>query len=340
MKKILLFLFSLFIGIGLLIWIVETLGLAEIKRAFLVFTGWHGIIILFLTFLMALVGTWRWKEILKSSGARLSFKELFKPYLAGFALMYFFPIILYAGEVFRGYVLREKHALSWPRGMASVIIDRILEWTIDLVIIFFGILFFLFTIGFPPLKLGIILGTTFLFFAVLIAFFYFKSFKKESIIKIFVRTVNHRHKENNTALAAEKEIFSFFKFKNKYLWRAFWLSFFRAAIMFFRAWLLILFLGKNIGFFPALSALGFFYLGAMIPIPAAIGSNEIVQSFVFNGLGLGASVGLAFTMIVRGADVILALVGILFLLGLGFKLLEITFSKKIENLINDIKNGH
>lgn len=184
MKKFLLFLISLLIGIGLFFWIIKTVGWQEIKNAFLVFTGWHGLVIFGLTLLMMLIGNWKWKEILKGENIKTSFRELFRPYLAGFAVMFLAPILLLAGEIFRGYILKAKNFVPWSKGMASVFIDRITEWTANLVVIFFGILFFLYTIGLPPRNLGIIFGGAFLLFAFGISIFYFKTIKRESMAKI------------------------------------------------------------------------------------------------------------------------------------------------------------
>ena len=92
--------------------------------------------------------------------------------------------------------------------------------------------------------------------------------------------------------------------------------------MYFRTWLLIIFLGKSLGALPALSILGFTYLAAMIPIPTALGSHEAIQTFAFNSLGLGASTATAFTMIIRGAELLIALAGVTILLRLGISLLK------------------
>ncbi len=185
MKKILLFLLSLLIGIGLFIWIGKITGWQEIKQSFLLFTGWQGFVILGLTLLMMLIGTWKWKEILKGENIAISFRELFKPYLLGFSIMFLAPILLWGGEVLRSYILRKNNSISWSKGMASVIIERILEWTANLIIIFFGLLFFLLMIGLPPIKLLIIFGSIFFVFSGLIIYFYFKTFKEESMAKFF-----------------------------------------------------------------------------------------------------------------------------------------------------------
>jgi uncharacterized protein (TIRG00374 family) len=325
MKKVLLLLISFLIGMGLFFWILKMVGWREIKNAFLVFTGWQGLIILGLTLLMMLVGTWKWKEILKGNGIKVSFKELLNPYLAGFSVMFLAPILVWGGEIFRSYILKERNFIPWSKGMASVIIDRILEWTANLAVIFFGGIIFLFMIGLPPMKLAIIFGGVFLILLTGIVFFYFKSVKKESMINFFIKN------NQNQPFEIEKEIFSFFKIKKPLMWKVFSLAFLRAAIAYLRTWLLILFLGKSIGAFPALSILGFTYLAVIIPIPTALGSHEAIQTFAFDSLNLGASTATAFTMIIRGAELIIALAGVIILFRLGIILLKNTLFKKLNN---------
>ena len=330
MKKFLFLLISLLIGVGLFIWIGKVVGWPEIKNSFLVFTGWQGLVILGLTVLTILIGNWKWKEILKGENVKISFRNLLNPYLAGFSVMFLAPILLFAGEIFRGYVLKKNNSVPWSKGMASVFIDRILEWTANLVVIFFGVLFFLLIIGLPPLKLLIIFGGAFLFFAGGIGYFYLKTFKRESMARAILRTLGlARLNQANSILEVEKEIFNFFKPKKKLMWRGFGLSFLRAATMYLRTWLLILFLGKEISALPALSILGFTYLAAMIPIPTALGSHEAIQTFAFNSLGLGLSAATAFTMIIRGTELIIALFGIIILYRLGIGLIRNTLFKKI-----------
>ena len=338
---------SLLAGVGLFIWIGKTVGWQEIKSAFLVFTGWQGLVIFGLTSLMMLIGNWKWQEILKGGGTNIPFFNLLKAYLPSFSIRFLAPIVLVAAELFQGYALlaepcsshafrpareKQKNSLSWSKAMASVIIDRVLEWTANLVVIFFGALFFLSIIGLPPMRLLIILGCVFLFFAGGIAYFYFKIFKKESMTKIFGKIFNHRL--NDQPLEIEREIFDFFRPKKMAMWKGFGLSFLRAGIMLIRTWLLIIFLGKNIGALSSLSILGFTYLAIMIPIPMALGSHEAIQTFAFNSLGLSLGAATAFTMIIRGAELLIALIGVIILSRLGIILLKKVLFKESKNKNN------
>ncbi|MDI6602837.1 MAG: lysylphosphatidylglycerol synthase transmembrane domain-containing protein [Patescibacteria group bacterium] len=332
MRKFLLFLISLLIGVMLFVWIGKLVGWQEIKNAFLVFTGWQGMVILGLTILTALVGTWKWKEILKSGGTNISFGTLLRTYLASFSIRYFAPVIIIGAELFQGYILKERNLVPWSKGMASVVIDRILEWTANLVVIFFGVLIFLLMIGLPPMKLMLIFGGVFLVFASGIIYFYFKTLKRESIAKAFAKIL--KQQLDSQPLEIEKEIFNFFKLKKLSMWKAFGFSFLRAVVMYFRAWLLILFLGKEISGLAVFSILGFTYLAVMIPIPTALGSHEAIQTLVFNSLDLGLPTATAFTMIIRGAEFLIALAGVIILFRLGLIFLKNFLFKRLEKLTN------
>lgn len=113
--------------------------------------------------------------------------------------------------------------------------------------------------------------------------------------------------------------------------RGVYLAFLKTAVRYLRTWLLIFFLGIKVEFLSILSVLSFSYLAAIIPIPAVIGSHEIVQVFVFGALGLETGKGITFTMVIRGVEVIVALGGIIILFRLGLKLLESVLSKNFKN---------
>jgi uncharacterized protein (TIRG00374 family) len=287
MKSVLSFFISLIVGVGLLFWISRFIGWQETKSALLIFTGWHGIVIILLTLLMILAGAWKWKMILKSQGYDLSNREIIAPYLTCFSLIYLFQMVIFGGELFRGYILREKHNIPWTKAISSVFIDKILEATSFLVTVLAGMAYFFLKIGLPPKNLCFILGAFLVVCLISVGFFYFKIFKRESIIKSLNKFLNRRKTPGGDLLGIEKEIFKFFKIKKKALWHGLGLAFLRVAISWARCWILILFLGKSISILSALTVLGFYYLATMIPIPATLGSHEAAQVFAFNALGLG-----------------------------------------------------
>jgi len=196
-------------------------------------------------------------------------------------------------------------------------------------VIFFGTLFFICKVGRPSGNLVKIFGGAFLFLTFGIFFFYLKTFKKESIAKTFFKIFNHRM--DSKPLEIEKEIFDFFKLKQITTWKSFGLAFLRVILTYFRTLLLIIFLGEKISFLPVLSILGFSYLATMFPIPTSLGSHEAIQVFAFNSLGLSSSIAAAFTMIIRGAELIIAFAGLVILFRSGISLFKNTLTNQRQS---------
>lgn len=72
MKKVLVFLFSFVIGLGLFFLVVEWVGWEETKEILFAFSGWKGIAILGITLLIWLVRIWKYKFIFKFQGYNFS----------------------------------------------------------------------------------------------------------------------------------------------------------------------------------------------------------------------------------------------------------------------------
>jgi len=335
MKKVLFFFVSLSIGTGLLIWIIRSIGWGEIALAFKFFSPGAAAVILSLTILVNLIRSWRWKTILKSQGCNISLLRALEYYFSGNTIAFFVPMVIFGGEIFRGYDLKEKYNMPWSKSIASVIIDRISEITVYIMAMVLGMIFFVISANLPSYKIGVIAFSVFFIIIASIGFFYFKSFKRESIIIFFLKKFNAKNSDGaETAIDVEKEIFKYFKPKKKIMWQGFGLSLLAELALFARTFFLILFLGKSVSVFLAISIVAFSSLALVLPIPAALGSHDTVQSFVFNALGLGAGTGAAFVMVIRGAEMIVALIGLFFFFKFGLGFLESFLLKKIGKLIN------
>lgn len=189
MKRVFIFLLSFFIGIFLFIWVIQLVGWSKIKLALFTLTGIEGIIIFFLTILIIVAATLRWKTILNDQGYNISFFTLFRLYCFDHSLNFLVPILPFGGEIFRAYFLKEKKNLPLKITAASAIIDGILEITSHLIIAFLGIIYFIFYIGLPPKKIATVIFGGLFVSLFLLSFFYFKSFKKESFVSFFKKNL-------------------------------------------------------------------------------------------------------------------------------------------------------
>lgn len=337
-KLVLLILLSFILGIAVFVLFGKSVGWNLIGQAFSKFNYYQAFLIILITFMISLVGVWRWKEIISNMNDKISFGSLFRLYLGGYAMMYLFPIAILSGELFRIYGLTKEN-ITGPRAVSSVVAERILEWTSNVIIIVLGALFFAFKVYSLPSYIIMIFGIAFFLFFLTLFIFYFNAVKKNSIVSFVIKKFFKKEVgDKNSFFEVESNLYGFFNFTNMALYKGLALSFFRAILMQVRLFLLIAFLGGGfISIFHTFSVLGFAYLSCMVPIPAAIGSYEIMQSFVFENIGLTSSMATAFSMIIRSAEVIVSVLGLFYVIKAGFNFVGSKlniFEMTEEKLIN------
>lgn len=326
MKRLLAFVVFLVLGIVLFSGVVRAVGWQEVWEAAHEFWGGKGLLLLVLTLLMLSAGAIRWREILRYQGYQIPFLSLLKQYVGGFALSFFFPMVFFGSELFRSYGLQEFHKVPLQKGIVSVVAERLLEITAYLLVLAAGIAFLLFSdsVFIPSFLWWVLFGVAAL--ALALVFFYLKSHRKESILRIFFPRLNG----TNGFLEMEQELLLFFRLKNRAFWEGIFLSFAKISFALLRTFVLVGFLGKFLGFFPALAITGFSFLSLIVPIPGQLGTHEALQVLVFQLLSLEGHTGAAFALLVRAAELAVALGGLVVLFRLGTVLLEKLFLRRLE----------
>lgn len=318
MKKVLFFLISFFVGTGLFVLVLNTIGWQEVEKILLSFTGCQTLAILFLTLLIWLTTFWKWQFILKSQGCDVPKKSLLQIIFASNAVTYLLtPTAIFGGEGFRIYALRKKTSIPWEKNIAAVIIEKLLSISVILIFLIVGLLSFLFYNQGMPRNLAAISTAIIGGLALLLIVFYLQCFRKKSIFKLIFRFFGKKIKDGQLSDNIEKEIFSFFEFRKEKMWKGLGIAFFRYFLIFSRCWLLIFFLTGKLSILIALAIMFFIYLAYSFPTPAGFGSLEAAQAFAFNAFGLGSANGVTFSFILRGAEIIISLIGIVFLIKLG-----------------------
>lgn len=333
MKKLVFSLISLILGITLFFWLWNEIGWQEIKNNFLRLSVLEAGFLILLSFLIVFLGAIRWRTILKSKGYNFSLKELYAHYLAAFAITYLAPVIVLGGPIFRGYVLssKEKKTVALEKGMAISFIDEVFEYVSAWLMVFSALFLLFLTAGLPlkELRLAILLG--FLFLAGFI--FYYFLIKKKSLIKLLFKA-----EEQNNGVKIEREILAFFEIKNKFFQKAFFLSLAKLSVRFFQYWLLLNFLGKPVSFLSGIIVLGVSILSMAPPVSADFGTHDLGSTILFEKIGLGKGAGIAFASLVRGLNLILSILGIGFLIKIGFDNLQQKLFKQISKIFL-INNG-
>lgn len=327
LSKSLLFSFSILIGILIFIYVGNIIGWTFILNSFKIFLNKEGLLIILLSFLNAFIGALRWSQILKGEGClgKISLVNLFKIYIAGFSILYFFPMIVFGSEFFKVSLLKGNEKIDWDKSLASVFIERIIEWTVNLLVILVGTFYFFYVVA-KPSENVLFIFTLFIFIVLVInILIYSYIFRKKSFIKRVLLKINKKKYEENLAIKTEKIVFDYFNVKNINLWKSYFLSIAKVLVMFLRIWVIIFFLGNIIDFMGGLSVLGFSFLSTLVPIPTALGVQELIQAFVFENLNINLGISSAFSMILRGGDVIVSVTGFVLFFKAGYDFLRNKF---------------
>ncbi len=339
LNKAFKFCFSLLIGLFIFWLIMEIVGWNRVTDSFKLFFGFKGLIIFLLSILTVFISSLKLKLILQDQGHTLTVLDSLKMWLSGFAISYLTPCALLGGEFFMVYFLRNSFNIPLDKSVSSVLADKILNGTLFFLFIIIGVsLFFLYG-NFPSQLINYWVALIILFLFFVLSIFYFKILRKESFLKwmlhffgISETKIRHNH-NGQMLLKAEKEIIRIFSLRRRIFWKALGLSFLRYFLLFFRAALIVFFLGEGIGVVKNLVVYGVTSLGLVVPLPAALGSLEAAGFFVFKNLSLDAAKGTIFAMTWRAADVILCILGLFFALRFGLIFAE----KKILGFIDKLK---
>ncbi|MDI6883069.1 MAG: lysylphosphatidylglycerol synthase transmembrane domain-containing protein [Patescibacteria group bacterium] len=341
MKGILKFLLALSISFLIFGIVMKTVGFRRIQEALFLFLGLKGIAILFLTFLICLISIMKWRFILKKITNQSKFKDLGKIWLAGFAVTYLFtPVSILGGEPVMIYLAQKRYSLNLKKSTASVIIHRFFDWTLLLIFTIVGLLAFLLYGSFPSIKIALIVTLVIGGLTGFFLLFYLKTLKKESTLEWFLKLLGTKKEkiENSQggklAFEIEKELIRFFSLRKKIFWQGFSFSFLRYLLFFSRASLLIFFLGGGVNLMRSLAIYGFNNLALFLPVPANLGGMEATGIFSFKTLGLTMASGTIFALVLRQADLVFSLIGVVFLI----KLTLSSTKTKLLGFVNNLKN--
>ena len=324
MIKALVFIALLLIGITIFGAVIDIVGLDEIVVAFSQFSLWGIIPLLVFTVLHHVMTAVKWQYILRTMNIHIGVISLLKIGIAGYALGYITPVVYLGGEVFRGHALKERYNIPWQKSLSSIAIDKILESSVWIMVILAGVILYVFQVGISSFSRTIIVsGVLALFFIVWVIIIYVFSFKKKSLLyPLVIKPLRLEKSKGGKFLSElENDFFTFFSFRNKKnILGALRLAIIKNLFVWLRNLFLIYYLVQIFSYSWSIIAMTSSYLAYSLPIPGALGAHEAAVSFIFSSIGLSAGTGAAFTLLIRGADALMVIIGLVYLFkwGIGF----------------------
>lgn len=344
MKKFIFFFFSTVFGVSLFIFVLKRVGWSEIWAALNILSWWQFFLVTSVLVVGFLLCIWRWKIILKSQGySKIPLTVLLRSKIVGFTLSYLTPSIYFGGEPLRALMLKEENGLDWEANITSIIIDKVLELTINGLIILTGLIYILTYFTLPSWLSWLLIGI--LFFCLGLAyFFYSRTIKKRGFFTSIINFFNLHQIEKIKGIQSnlqtiEKYLANFFSHQPRYLMTGLSLSLVGRGLSIVGAWLIIHFLGVEIGLITLLVFMALLYAVFFIPIPGSLGSQEASQALVFALFGLGAHTGIAWILILRAIHLIGVAIGLLVLTHFQIKIWGRKIVGWLERLGKIMTNG-
>ncbi len=325
---------SLLLGILILVLTVFNIGINNIIEAVRNISIPLIIAFFSLSLLTYIITTLRWKLILNALGYRLGFPELFQYNVIGFSIGYITPVGRVGGAPARMLLLNQKK-VPVERGLASVLLDNIIENSFDVLfaIILLSFFFLKVPIELPTGPLVIptrwrlaVLGGSIVLVA-LISVFYYRMLTSQSVFYSLARLLRLNKLRlfswSEQKLHDVDRLFSWFlRTRPKEMIAIFVISCLSWVILLAQYRIALLSLGQSATFFELLMIMGVLAVVTVAPVPAGIGVLELGQAGIFALLGLDPRIGIAFALLIRLRDFVLTLLGSGFLLQIGMGVLS------------------
>jgi glycosyltransferase 2 family protein len=281
------------ISVLLIYFLIRTQDVAAIKSSIISFDKRYLLIGLMLQFIGVLVSSFRWREILLTSGVKVPVKQLYALYIKGYFYNNFLPTQL-GGDAYKSIALGTS-IKDQPTALFSVFMDRFGGLIILLVLALFGIGSLYGLVGVGAALLLLIVGGLMYFPLLKIAS------KKVKFLKKF------------------KEASDLFMKNKKKAFLVLFYSFLVQVISFSGVYILFLGLDVSLPLWSVVAFMPITSLSLLIPSFNGFGTQETVYSFLFKGAGVTEPLSITVSIMLHVLRLTLSLIGgLLILLGMGY----------------------
>lgn len=315
MKKGLFLLIMFLIGIGLFVFALQSTDLYQVANALISLFPFKFILVFLVFFTsLALLSSFRWYSILKSQNQKISYLKLLLVKIVGQGFSYITPIILIGGEPFRYIILREEESTSPSVIIASIFIEKLVFFLVSMVAFLLGVFFFLFYIKIIwRIKLLVIAFFAVGFLISALIYWRLKKFTERKgfltwlMEKLYLSKIDAIKKHKAEIKDIENEIGNFFRNKKREKVKIFSIAVVEILLLLVTFWILIAFIAGPLAFEKVVAIHGIMGLAGLVPLPAALGSLEMSQSYIFEVFNLSSDVGITFSLVYRAFNLIIVL---------------------------------
>lgn len=324
MKKTWLIIFFAILGVSLFWSLTSFSGWAEIWGDLKHMSAWGWLAVVGLNLGILSFGALRWKMILKSQDIKISYRHLLEAYFGSYAIGFFAPAMGLWGEIAKAYTVETRIQRSREEIIPSILLEKSFILFLNIFIILGGIMYYFWLDG----KESIFY---FLLAILVVSFVLMRSSRKSKWLhkEIKIEINPDKHKVAFSVVERFNNFVEFLK-TNKHVKRFVFIACLEASCSLAQTWATVYFLtGQAITLGQTIFLQGFSYISMMALIPGALGSMEVSQIFALGALGFTPGIAIAFSIVLRLSELLLACIGAYVYIKLGVKaLLNYLFSEQ------------
>jgi uncharacterized protein (TIRG00374 family) len=299
----------------LLWWALRNVPLIAIGDALSQLRAWQLLALLGLNVLVLLAMTARWWAILRSENPAIPFLQLVRYRLAAFGLSYFTPGPQVGGEPLQVIYLQRNHDVTFARATAAVMMDKLLEFLANFILLAIGLVAAL-RIGLVPHMGGQALGSLVLLAAVLLwplvhlVLLYRGRYPVSALMRATM-SLTKRQGWMRLIIVAERMAGGFTRRHPWALLAALGFSLLAWGGMTAEYFMMAGFLQAHLTVQQTLAALTASLLAFLVPLPGGLGALEASQVYVLTIFGHPAAIGIGISLLMRARDILNGGLGLL-----------------------------
>lgn len=310
-------LLGLILLIGLLRFALRNAPLTEIWRALSQLQLWQAVLLLAVNAGIYALITLRWWLIVHADNKNISFWPLLAVRVSVFGVSYFTLGPQIGGEPLQVLYLQRKYGLTFTRATASVIMDKLLEFLANFVLLAAGLTAvaeagILSANGGPPL-----LSLSGLLILLIWPPIHILLMARGKYPVSFVLRKFSNNKFARFVAASERMAGAFCRRHLVELVSAILVSLLAAIGMVGEFFLITSFLQIHLPFPQIIAAWTAGWLAFLVPLPGGLGALEASEVFAFGAFGISAASAISVTLLIRARDLVIGGLGLI-LAGRGF----------------------
>jgi uncharacterized protein (TIRG00374 family) len=299
----------------LLWWALRNAPLAEIWATLRQLELWQLAVLMAFNLGIFILITMRWWIIVHAQNTKVPLHPLLGFRLAAYGLSYFTPGPQVGGEPLQIIYLQKHYGLTYARATSAVIIDKLLEFLANFLLIGLGI-YAIFRAGILSQNGIIASGSLILVMTLLlwplvhVILLYHDKYPLSRLLRA-IPTHLDKLKLIRLLIVAEHMAGSFTRRHPGALLASLGVSLLSLGGMLIEYGLMLTFLHVHLDFWQTLAALTSLLISFLMPLPAGLGALEASQVFAMNALGYPAAIGISLSLLIRARDILLGGVGLL-----------------------------